>query len=379
MKKIIIILAYALIGGIFLYNIGAPRFIKRLNQSAQEEKRKYKDLSSKDQWRLDSLVEQKYQQAKKLAKNYSPDKYFQDLTEIYAFGAMMGDPRASSLKVTQLQNISVNNIHQGFYSYDSVEVAKAKFKTQLDKLRGIDPEVAQQKLRDKINKVGWPKFFWLIFLKILLFYGQNWLIPFLFILIWWLKEEEKMKIKSWKKLFWFVILHPYFLTKIIYQSLNENAHRLYFEATLRQTKDNLFAPLSKEEEAQIKEALRRGLSLSSWVQTLRQRGLTPKHALLGVLLVCIFIWLVPVKSQTTQNPKTTKEFSLVKLLGSQEHPPGQHFDQKSLTTYSGAGPAIINAEIKISLYAVPLTRTVTNQLIRPCDWFQKIEHIPLFG
>lgn len=366
---------------VFLTNLGLIELLQRFPALPEftSSSMTVEDRSKRER-ELYFFAEEKLNRAKRMISEgqvYSPYHYFADLKSISDEENRLevklvniGNP------VFSLERLLYESLINGLFTDEDIEKAKQPFKYYLDG-GGKKGEEAINNTRQHIQQLGWMGVFYWLFLL----YLKSLPLAFVLYLI-WIKESQKEEVKfKFPRPFRFCLMlsiYPAILAKVIYQWFRVTNRRIWSEAELRRTKQNLFTFLSDDEVRRIKSFAQSTADLSHWRQQLNLQGLKPCHGLAIALLVTFVFVLLPKTGEANAKAKKVQDFSNVAIEQLSQHLPRMSIDNdNSLSTDNEYGKDLMTEWHNFCF--LPLVRflTIVEIVFTKQEFFQKIDHIPV--
>jgi hypothetical protein len=373
MKKVLIALQIALVG-LFLLNTGIFKIFSLLSPPVEK-------VSLANEQKFREFMKEKADRAEKLGINYSPELYFQDLTEIAKMKIRLPNCHEDFFQGQRLFAMSCEKWRQGHYTSRQIEAARDKYKDFIDPGREgreqITTNLAQHTFWPKVKKSCLSLARW-----IALLYCKNLLLAFIWLLLWWYKEYQTFKVRNPLSFTISALFYPYVIGKIIYQWFKLGLFSFYTEVELRRTKDKFFTLLSRDEINEIRRFAKSGFGRKLFIHRLRlgrkefQRSFG--SAVVATLLLS-FVSVIVANVQTQPLPKEShcQNSSLVVV---HESPPQLIIHNDQLT---GGNHYHESVEEAATVWLELLITTCQRLILEICSKYSrpihKIEHVPVVG
>ena len=312
-----------------LFNIGDWDNYKKIIAN-EEYCGHWEQLSKREQnirtYEFEERLDKRFREVRKIVDEggvYSPYDYFDDYLWIKVGLKRIKINRVIYLSQIQtyLHQMCSQSLKHG-YTDEDIEKARTKYEQKYEEALG-EPSPLSVSSRKPIDY----KALWRWLCKA---YWSNMLIAVFLYLIWIFENSHSALFipKPFKAVI-LVVFYPIYITRIIIT----NTASVFSEAEIRRRKDNLFAPLSQEEIAKLKDRAKRGLSYFEWRSELNGSGLGPKHGMALALAATVILLIIPRDSiaQVCSKAVFFDDLSVIERIGSCNNLARMSIDQEKIT------------------------------------------------
>lgn len=308
MKKTVIVTIKLLLIIIFLQNINFFSFISNINTG-------YKPVLKADHGREDiKYLNGKIDLAESLGKNYSPEQYFSDISEIrlkeknneFDYRAVPFVNSSMSSMMTVLQGII--NDHRHHDSEAEFQVFMQKFTAAQKKCSELIDPGQEKDAQEFAAKTSKPIFWFNLLISILAGFGNFYLknLPLALVLLWlwWYEEKEKLGINNPLSFLICLLLYPVVIIRVWKRSLNYGARMFAMNIEFKRRQTDIFAMISDNELEDIKRFARSDFKLRDYQRYLENRSLIIRHSLMPVGIVALTLLFIPKVYSSVDNHLT---------------------------------------------------------------------------
>jgi len=377
MKKIVLISIKVLLLALFLQNIGFYSFIANHKQEIPPPMKA-------DNGRADmKYLNEKVARAEKMNRNYGPEAYFADLTEITLKEKRNDFDRFAILQKTNaVQNLLA--VFDRNVKYYRRSVTDSEYNQYMERL-----SLAQEKFEEITNpgfnqqeniakvKRQQPGYWSNLIVSVLSWlahcYSLNFPLAFVLLWLWWYQEKEKLSINNPLSFLICLILYPVVLIRVWSRSLKYGARMFALGIEFKRRQANLFSMISEDEWSLIKKYARSEFKVSAYRQSFENIGLVRRHALLPAMMVIIIFMLMPKLSSAGITQFPVNHHTCTYQI---KAPPEISPDGSSLVIANLFGTLVQTEEVFIPLLTVLISITATP---KHCSGFtSNPDPVPLF-
>lgn len=377
MKSVVIISIKVLLLALFLQNIGFYSFIANRKQETPPPMKV-------DNGRADMFyLNQKVARAEKMNRDYGPEEYFADLTEIRLKEKRNDFDRLAVLQKTNavqcLLAVFSNNVkyNREYASEAAYELYMARLTAAQQKhLNIVDPEIQRQEEISKAERQQ-PGYWSNLFISVLIWlarcYWLNFPLALVLLWLWWYQEKEKVGINNPISFLICLVLYPIVLIRVWSRSLKYGARVFALGIEFKRRQANLFSMISDDEWSLIKKYARSEFKISAYRQNFENLGLVRRHALLPAMMVITIFMLLPKLSSAgiIQTPLNLSvcEYQI-------KAPPDLNTEKADLMLVNLFGNLVQMEELFIPLLVVIISLTTTPKQIP--GFTDNPDPVPLF-
>jgi hypothetical protein len=316
MKKVVIVTIKLLLVILFLQNIGFFSFVSNIDTD-------HKPLLKADHGKSDiEYLNGKIRLAENLGKKYSPEQYFEDISEIrlkeknneFDYRAAPFVNSSMSSMMTVLQN-SIN-YHRHNDSEAEFQIFMQKFTTAQKKCSELIDPGQEKDAQEFAAKTSKPIFWFNLLISILTwlagFYLKNLPLGFVLLWAWWYEEKERLSINNPLSFLICVLLYPVVIIRVWRRSLRYGARMFAMNIEFKRRQTDIFAMISNNELEDIKRFARSDFKLRDYQRYLENRSLIVRHSLVPVGIVALTLLLTPKVYSSVDNHSTinTTEYQM---------------------------------------------------------------------
>ncbi len=297
MKNIVLISIKVLLLALFLQNIGFYSFIANHKQEIPPPMKA-------DNGRADmKYLNEKVARAEKMNRNYGPEAYFADLTEITLKEKRNDFDRFAILQKTNaVQNLlAVFDRNVKFYRSSATDAEYNQYMERLSQAQEKFEEISnpgfhQQEIIDKAKRQQ-PGYWLNLVISVSAWlahcYSLNFPLALVLLWLWWYQEKEKLSINNPISFLICLILYPIVLIRVWSRSLKYGARVFALGIEFKRRQANLFSMISDDEWSLIKKYAHSEFKISAYRQNFENLGLVRRHALLPAMMVITIFMLLP--------------------------------------------------------------------------------------
>lgn len=297
MKRFVIVTIKLLLAILFLINIGFFSFISNLDTN-------YEPRLKADHGREDiKYLNEKIKLAENLDKEYSPEQYFADISEIrlkeknneFDYRAIPFVNSSMSSMMTVLQrNI---NRHRHNDTEAEFQLFMKKFTAAQRKCSQLIDPNQEKEAQEFAAKTSKPIFWFNLLISILTWlgsvYAKNLPLALVLLWLWWYEEKERLSINNPLSFLICLLLYPIVIIRVWRRSLRYGARMFAMNIEFKRRQTDLFAMISNNELEDIKRFARSDFKLRDYQRYLENRSLIVRHSLMPVGIVALTLLFTP--------------------------------------------------------------------------------------
>jgi len=296
MKKVVKIALRVILAILFLQNINFFSFISNLKMPAERRAPQKADGGQEDR----AFLNEKIAKAKQLGKNYGPEAYFSDLTEIKLKEKNNDFDAKAVIFVNYTSNVLSNEFNKNVLNSRTLSsrteymqrlaVARQKF------IDATDPE-SEERYLEFTNKISvfsfWTDALIALFSWLANLYLKNLPLALILLWLWWYEDKNKLSISNPLSFLICLVLYPFVISRVWLLAIRNVSRVLAMSVDYKRRQKTLFSLISDDEMASIKRFAKSDLKLSDYQNYLASRRLVYRHALVPVIMVTLILLLVP--------------------------------------------------------------------------------------
>jgi hypothetical protein len=323
MKSFVVVLLKFTLAALFLWNIGAFSLI-----STQMHTTIHPPMKADNGVGDRKYLNKKTAIATALGKKYTPELYFQDLTDIRLkekrndfdyYVVINVNPTLNTLNVIFHQNLQDLRMHGSDEEYklflDRLSAARDKHEET------VDPGSLARQARSQAEMRA-PHFWSNLLLSVLVFLGnfyfKNFLLGFALLWIWWFQDKEKIGINNPLSFLICVLLYPITIVSVWIRSAEHGVRKYAMSVELKRRQADIFSLFSENEISEIKKFAKSNLKIKDYRIHLDGRGLIRQQALIPAMVVILLLVILP---KSFASPVSHKSVDTIKYQTEIKAPP----------------------------------------------------------